>query len=268
MTPDQLTTLGLWDNSPLPPYCEPILERYFGASDCHSIDNSDYEGATFVADLNEPVSAPSLTGYEVVLDLGTLEHVFDVRTAFANVDRFASIGGTIAHSLPANQQCGHGFYQFSPEFFYSYYSQERGFSSTTVFVVREEFPDVWFRVPAPTEGHRALIQGGASLYAVCLTEKVNLASPQTGVQQSDYRWAWERGKQEQSAFSFAPGEGSQPSNGLRRKLARVPAARALRDASRSALGRGNEAWSTLRGSLRSSVPLERVYMGPRRSAAD
>ena len=38
-------------------------------------------------------------------------------------------GGTIIHSLPSNNNCGHGFWQFSPELFFSLYNEKNGFKN-------------------------------------------------------------------------------------------------------------------------------------------
>ena len=40
--------------------------------------------------------------------------------------KLTKIGGMIIHALPANNFCGHGFWQFSPELFYELYSPENG----------------------------------------------------------------------------------------------------------------------------------------------
>lgn len=125
-------------------YCEKLLTRVFGAQHVESVDASNYENATFIADLNEPVTFPR--SYSAVLDLGVSEHIFDVANTMDNIMRACAVGGHIIHFLPANNFCGHGFYQFSPEFFFSLYTQERGFMPPQVFLVEHERPLKWFRV--------------------------------------------------------------------------------------------------------------------------
>src|SRR6185437_7682135 len=61
-------------------WSEPLLER-FGAREVVSIDNSPYEGATRVQDLNAPVSDDQKGRFTVVIDGGTLEHVFNFPVA-------------------------------------------------------------------------------------------------------------------------------------------------------------------------------------------
>lgn len=114
-------------------YADDLLTERFGATTVASIDASGYEGATFVQDLNIPIEA-DFPKFDSVLDAGSLAHVFDVKTAFRNVIKCCRVGGQILHISPANNYLGHGFCQFSPELFFSIYSQARGFDQTEVFL--------------------------------------------------------------------------------------------------------------------------------------
>jgi hypothetical protein len=107
-----------------------------GLRDVKALDFSDYEGPDIVCDLNEPVP-PELRGrFATVLDGGTLEHVFDVRQALANVSLMLAPGGTVIHIVPVNNQVGHGFYQFSPTLFFDYY-KANGFERLEGFLIDE-----------------------------------------------------------------------------------------------------------------------------------
>ena len=53
--------------------------RLLGAEDVVSVDASDYEGASRILDLNEPVPADAEGAFMAVVDAGSLEHVFDFR---------------------------------------------------------------------------------------------------------------------------------------------------------------------------------------------
>jgi hypothetical protein len=86
-----------------------------------ALDVSSYEDADYVADLNKPLPGDLLGKFGLVLDAGTLEHVFDVRQALINVNGLARVGGRVFHSSPANSWMQHGFYQLSPTLFYDYY---------------------------------------------------------------------------------------------------------------------------------------------------
>ena len=91
------------------------------------MDFSDYEGSTVLHDLSEPVS-PDLHGrYDVVIDGGSLEHVFNFPVAIASCMQMVRPGGSLFVFSMANNHMGHGFYQFSPELFYRVFSRDNGY---------------------------------------------------------------------------------------------------------------------------------------------
>jgi hypothetical protein len=58
------------------------------------------------------------------------------------------VGGHFVIITPANAHCGHGFYQFSPELFYSALCAENGFwVERLLFVYRNQ----WFSVRKPAD---------------------------------------------------------------------------------------------------------------------
>ena len=59
-------------------YCESVLTHFFGATQVDSIDNSNYENATLIHDMNESLPSALQERYDTVIDVGTLEHVFDI----------------------------------------------------------------------------------------------------------------------------------------------------------------------------------------------
>lgn len=172
-------------------YCEALIETAFEAKAVCSVDASDYEQAAIVHDMNTPLEPKE--HFSVVLDFGTLEHVFNLPVAFDNVAKLASNGGYILHMLPGNNLVGHGFYQFSPELFFQIYAPERGFVGTRVFAAPEGSPDVWYEVKSPRElGARVNLTSRDQMYLLVLTQKVGEAAPltQAPVQQSDYVQLW------------------------------------------------------------------------------
>ena len=88
-----------------------------GMQDVRALDVSDFEGAEITWDLNRPVTSELESRFDLILDSGTLEHVFDVNTAMRNLVKMLRPGGRVIHFSPANNFCNHGFYQFSPTFF-------------------------------------------------------------------------------------------------------------------------------------------------------
>src|SRR5215469_1265494 len=168
-------------------FCEQLLLDDFQASSIVSFDASDYEGATYVADFNLPLVHNK--AYDTVVDFGTTEHIFDVAQALRNIDSLCKEGGQILHMLPANNYCGHGFWQFSPELFFSLYSDRNGYSSTEVFVIKESDPETWYKVKIP-DGHRRInLKSSFPIIVACRTIKLKQLSEKS-VQQSDYVYIW------------------------------------------------------------------------------
>jgi hypothetical protein len=103
------------------------LFRYLGSDSVMAMDASPYEGADIVHDLNDPVP-PDLVGqFDTIFDGGTIEHVFNPVAAFQNAQQMLRVGGLLISVNAANNQLGHGFYQFSPEFMWRMFSADAGF---------------------------------------------------------------------------------------------------------------------------------------------
>jgi len=112
--------------TPAPRRFEAFL-RLLGASTIEAADASGYEGAELIHDFNHPLPAVWEQRYDWVLDGGTLEHVFNFPVALANCMRLVRENGRLFLFTPANNYCGHGFYQFSPELFFRVFRPENGF---------------------------------------------------------------------------------------------------------------------------------------------
>jgi hypothetical protein len=86
-----------------------------------TLDNSAYEGAAIVIDLNAPLPDALKNRFTAVIDGGCLEHIFNFPQAIKNSMEMLSIGGHFLGITPANNFCGHGFYQFSPGALFSHF---------------------------------------------------------------------------------------------------------------------------------------------------
>jgi O-methyltransferase len=92
-----------------------------GFETIHSIDLSNFEGATHVLDLNSnSLPADMQSQYDVVLNAGTLEHVFHIDRGIATCINMLRVGGRLISVAPMNNYVDHGFYQISPTFFADY----------------------------------------------------------------------------------------------------------------------------------------------------
>jgi SAM-dependent methyltransferase len=107
-------------------FAEPVFKA-LGARKVSSLDMSLFEGAQFAHDLNKPIGPDLREKFDLVYDGGTLEHVFNFPVALQSCMEMVRPGGRLILHLPANSWCGHGFYQLSPELFYSALTEENGY---------------------------------------------------------------------------------------------------------------------------------------------
>jgi SAM-dependent methyltransferase len=173
------------------PYCEDLLKEYFGASNVESIDNSTYEKASHIHNMNEPIPGNLAGKFDTVVDGGCLEHIFNIPQALRNCSLFCKPGGQILHILPANNFCGHGFWQFSPELFFSLYSKENGYDETEVFLADLSDPETWYKVHQPRDGKRVNVMSASALYVLVRTVLRAADFKHLNVQQSDYVYVWD-----------------------------------------------------------------------------
>ncbi len=194
--PPQLERVRAWRGHPplpdaaaSPRYFEPLMHGWFGASTVDSVDASPYEGATRIHDLNLPWPEPVAEAdrYDAVLDFGCLEHVFDFPTAWRNVVQLCRVGGHVLHALPANNLCGHGFYQFSPELFWNLYREPNGFAVLGMWMATKSDLAHWWRVADPRALHRRVnLANAAQTYLMVVARKERDVAAFATPQQSDY----------------------------------------------------------------------------------
>lgn len=175
-------------------YCEYLLRDQFGASQVDSIDFSGYEGASIIHDMNFPLPEHLRGRYDTVIDGGCLEHIYNVPQALLNCSEFCMPGAQILHMLPASNCCGHGFWQFSPELFFSLYSNKNGYNDTEVFLADLSKTSKLFRVKPPDPGERINVHSISEAYVLVRTVLRERDFSHSGVQQSDYEFEWENGR--------------------------------------------------------------------------
>jgi SAM-dependent methyltransferase len=171
-------------------FCEKALTQYMGANNVDSIDISDYENASLIHNMNLPLPDLLREKYDVVIDAGSLEHIFNVPMALLNCSQLLKPGGRIFHIAPANNYCGHGFWQFSPELFYSLYSIENGYNNTRIFLADTNQRKNWYFVKKPDNGNRVNVVTSTPLLILVETTKVSSGFSHSSVFQSDYLAIW------------------------------------------------------------------------------
>lgn len=171
------------------------LLRSLGAEELAVMDASDFEGADIVHDLNLPLPVEHHGQYSLVIDAGTLEHVFDVPVALRSVLSAVRPGGHFVSITPTNNESGHGFYQFSPELWFRVLSPENGYELEEL-LIREMHPQGrWYRVSDPAVlGGRVGFVTRKVAYLFVRARRVEAVEPlRSAPQQSDYALRWDGG---------------------------------------------------------------------------
>ena len=97
----------------LSPATSKELFESLGFDQYDDLDFTPVEGVTIVHDMNKPVPEEYHDRYDLIFEMGTMEHIFDVRSTFDNIIKMLKVGGTVFHLAPLNF-LNHGFYNFSP----------------------------------------------------------------------------------------------------------------------------------------------------------
>lgn len=210
-----LQKLGLldWDEATLASvlnsgdYCETFLQA-LGASKVDSIDVSDYEKATIIHDMNTPVRDELKQKFDTVIEFGSIEHVYHAATALQNCMEMVKPGGHLVVITPVNNYFGHGFYQFSSEFFYRSLDSHQGYRVKKMLLREHGRRPPWYHVrdTGPT-GHRAIFTNSrrTALYTLAQREAV-VPLFTTYPQQSDYSANWNKkpGRVRSKRLRFLP----------------------------------------------------------------
>jgi hypothetical protein len=216
-----------------------FAERFFehlGAREIHSFDYADFEGATFTHDMNAPIPDRFKQSYSVVLDSGTLEHVFNFPVAIKNCMEMVEVGGCYVAITPANNFFGHGFYQYSPELFFAVLSEENGFELETMLAFEETARPTWYDVKNPVDaGDRVTLLNAHPVY-LCIVARRTAAVPILArpPQQHDYAQRWEA---QASPVSLSPSSVAPAARPLPIRLAKMVLPAPVRRLMRKALER-------------------------------
>lgn len=101
-----------WDRKPAE------LLRCMGFDDVEDIDVNSH--ASIHLDLSAPLPEAHRSSADLVIDSGTLEHIFDVKSGLLTMNQLLRPGGIILHLSPSGF-FEHGFVNFNPRFFRRFY---------------------------------------------------------------------------------------------------------------------------------------------------
>jgi hypothetical protein len=182
-------------------YADRFFKEFLDARTVEVLDYSDYEGANILHDMNTPVPESLHERFDAVIEAGSLEHIYNFPIAIRNLMLMAKVGGVVFITTPANNLCGHGLYQFSPELMYRIFSLENGFETPKVVFLEAKYPWVEltpiraaYTVVDPARiGSRVGLQSKRPVLMMVESKRISAVSPlRTYPQQSDYVVAWAR----------------------------------------------------------------------------
>ena len=169
-------------------YADELLKQHFNLLSLNALDYSSFEDADIIHDLNIPLEN-SNKQFNTIIDFGTSEHVFNVTECLKNISNLCKINGHIVHCLPANNNCGHGFWQFSPELFFNIYDNTNGFDETEIFLINLFDKKNWYKINKQKIGERLELNSKEPLYLLVKTKKIGKNLYQN-INQSDYEQQW------------------------------------------------------------------------------
>jgi hypothetical protein len=171
-----------------------------GAREIVAIDASPYEGAQVIHDMNNPLPDDLKSSFDLFLDGGTLEHVFDFATASKNCMRAVRPGGRFITLTMANNFCGHGFYQFSPELFFRLLSGENGYTMESCIEWEDVHGSQFYQVIDPASlCTRIELTSRCGAYLFVQARRVGDVSVGYIPLQSDYTAQWVASQAEEIA---------------------------------------------------------------------
>lgn len=142
----------------------PDAKSFFAAFGCSLtvFDIAEIRGGEVLCDLNESdgfipgsLTKETVIAYDFVLDVGTIEHCFNIGQAALNMASLLKAGGIIYHGNPFYMP-NHGFYSLNPTWFADFYGQPG-------------FDLLWCKT---------LLKGGTEPIEVPLTKRFNMDTAQ------------------------------------------------------------------------------------------
>ena len=100
----------------------------------------------FIHDLNNPFPEKYMNRFNIIVDPGTIEHVFDIKSGLANIVRALKVGGTVIQQVPIYSYNG-GYYNINPNLLNNFYVAN-GFADIKMFII------MWDRYHAYTGTNR------------------------------------------------------------------------------------------------------------------
>lgn len=107
-------------------YSETFFKQ-LGFDTVDSMDFSEFENASIIQDLSQKLDPKLAKKFDVIYDGGTCEHIFDLPTAYRNINQMLKPGGVFIGHSPCNNWVNHSFYQINPEMVYGFWEKTLGY---------------------------------------------------------------------------------------------------------------------------------------------
>tara|TARA_X000001036_G_scaffold29393_1_gene24259 strand:- start:2 stop:811 length:810 start_codon:yes stop_codon:yes gene_type:complete len=136
------------------PEIDSVIAAIFGNKvKVDTFDFTKYHGTEIIHDFNYPIPKKFNQKYDIVMDYGTTEHIFDYAQALKNMYSMTNLDGLICHVGPFDM-FNHGFYGLNPTLFHDFY-EDNGCSTENAmlfnFVPDQSSPtkyrQVQFKIP-------------------------------------------------------------------------------------------------------------------------
>jgi hypothetical protein len=112
-------------------------DTFFRSLGLTSIISLDIPGSEYnpdlVHDLNNPLPSDLYNQFDMVIDPGTIEHVFDIKTALTGIVHALKVGGIVIHQVPVYSYNG-GYYSINPNVLNDFYTVN-GFDELKTYIV-------------------------------------------------------------------------------------------------------------------------------------
>lgn len=187
-------------------YAETFFES-LGYDSIDSMDFSNFEGASIIQDLSGELDPSLEERFDVIYDGGTCEHIFDLPTAYRNINRMLKKGGVLIGHSPCNNWINHSFYQINPEMVYGFWEKAMGYEVMQLILqpLLPNFSDRVVTTTNPNEtGVRPRLKGqlpNNSPIMMCYAVKKPMKSIETrSAYQTDYVEKWDGSSISQSGL--------------------------------------------------------------------
>jgi len=157
-----LSDFGYKNSGPINTAAELYNRSRFSSYDAIDINGGSENVHTFDLNLDLTSTYGFTKTFDLVTNLGTLEHCFDQASGFRNMHRLTKTGGIMIHCLPSQGLVNHAFYNYHPRLI-AELAKANGYEISYVFLTADFTPT---RVPYTIENFQLHDSRDVLFYAV------------------------------------------------------------------------------------------------------